>query len=84
MVFPAVCVRFAEKRNMRNIIETAYEDLGFLACGPWRREGVKPALENVYDCLGKASAAFDNMVYERLGMSADELMDMLDADEVLP
>ncbi len=69
---------------MKSLVETAYEEFGFLVCGPWRRKNMMPAVENVYDSLGNASVAFDNMIYGRLGMSADDLVDMLEMDDVLP
>ncbi len=68
---------------MKNNVEMAYEQFGFLVCGPWRGEVMGAAVEKVYDCLGNASVAFDNMIYEQLGMSADDIMEMLDMDDIL-
>ncbi len=42
------------------------------------------ALHDLYDSLGEDSVAFDNLVYERLGMSADEVIEMIGMGGLLP
>ncbi len=69
---------------MENYLETAYEEFAFAACGPWNTEIVSSVLENLYMRLGGASILLDNMIYERLGMSAEDVLDVFGMDDILP
>lgn len=64
----AVLFRFAEKEDMGKCIEAAYEDFCLDALSGRGGESCPRCLEN--------------MLYERLGMSSDEIMDMISTDEV--
>ncbi len=69
---------------MKESLETVYADFESIARSAWSSEVRRVLLNNLYDRLGGASAAFDNMVYERLGMSPEEILDMYDMDSTLP
>ncbi len=69
---------------MENYLETAYEEFAFVVCGPWDMEKGSTALRNLYARLGDASVLLDNMIYERLGMSAEDVLDVLGMDDTLP
>ncbi len=72
-----------EKLIMENRLETAYEEFGLIAGSSWKHEIKLMMLRNLFDELGDDSVALDNMIYERLGMSAEEVIDMYDADDML-
>lgn len=69
MFFLTVLLRFAEKEDMENCIETAYEDFCI----------------DALSCRGKQAGSrnLENMLYERLGMSSDEIRDIISADDVV-
>ncbi len=69
---------------MNESIEKAYEEFASIAEGAWSHRVKEVLLRDLTDRLGKDSVEFDNMVYERLGMSAEDVIDMLDAGDVLP
>ncbi len=69
---------------MKELLEKSYEEFSSIVSGSWTRGMKMAALEDLYDRLGNDSAAFDNMVYERLGMSAEEALDMIDSGDTLP
>ncbi len=68
---------------MKRRIECAYEEYGFIACGILNRERKVQALQEIRSCLGGASDALDNMIYEHTGMSAEEAMEMFEMDATL-
>ncbi len=69
---------------MKELLETAYGDFDLIARGSWNAGVKRIMLKDLYDSLGELSDAFDNMVYERLGMSAAEVLDIFDMDALLP
>ncbi len=69
---------------MKEKLETAYEDFVSIAGSSWDRRIKEIALKDLYERLEDASDAFDNMIYERLGVSADEVIDMIASGETLP
>ncbi len=69
---------------MMDSLEKAYEDFASIAESTFSHEVKMVVLRDLYDSLGNASVAFDNLVYERLGMSAEEAIDMIDKGDVLP
>lgn len=42
------------------------------------------AVEELKKNLGKASAGLEDMIYERLGLSSEEIVELLETDSVLP
>ncbi len=60
-----------EKQIMEKRLETAYEEFCLTAMKSSGREG-------------KASRDLENFIYARLGLSADDVLDMLATDDVLP
>lgn len=64
-----VFFRFAEKEDMENCIETAYEDFCRALVSGRGSDDVSRQLEN--------------MLYERMGMSSEEIMDIISADDVM-
>ncbi len=84
LVFPTIGLSFAEKRSMKEKLEDAYEEFASIAEGEWTPEVKAVLLQDLYRRLGVPSVAFDNMLYERLGMSAEEIMDIFSAGDVLP
>ncbi len=83
-VFYNDCSQICEKKDMKELLEEAYEEFASIAGGTWDSKVKKVALKDLYGRLGNASYSLDNMIFERLGMSADEAMDMLDRDDILP
>ncbi len=69
---------------MENLLEDAYEDFVSIACGTWDNKVRRVLLKDLYDRLGSESVAFDNLVYERLGMSSEDALDMIEMGDVLP
>ncbi len=69
--------------DMKEFLETAYEDFASIASSSWDIKVKRIVLKDLYDRLGGASDAFDNMVFERLGLSAEEALDMLDIGDTL-
>lgn len=64
-----VLFRFAEKEDMEKCIETVYEDF---------------CLDALSGHVGKTeSRNLENMLYERLGMSSDEIRDIISKGEVM-
>lgn len=69
---------------MEDLLEKAYEDFALIAESSWSGEVRRVALKDLYGSLGDAADAFDNMIYDRLGMSPEEALDMFDMDATLP
>ncbi len=69
---------------MKESLETAYAEFASIAEGSWTGKVKEIAVRDLYDALGDDSEAFDNMVYERLGMSVEDVLDMLEKGDVLP
>lgn len=42
------------------------------------------AVEELKIHMGKASAGLEDMIYERLGLSSEEIVELLETDSVLP
>ncbi len=76
--------QICKKKDMKESLETAYEDFASIAGSSWNKRIKEIALKDLYDRLGDDSDAFDNMVYDRLGLSAEEALEMFDAGETLP
>ena len=73
-------VRFAGKRcDMEKIYERicAIFIAGY-GCGRKAEE-----LADLYERTGSASVALDNMLYDRLGLSCEDLIEMLRKEEVV-
>ncbi len=70
-------------RSMKDLIESAYEEFASIVEGSWNRRMKEIALRDLYDTLGDEAPALDNIIYERLGMSAEEALDMLDRGDTL-
>ncbi len=68
---------------MNSYLESAYEELGFIACGILTGEWKNEAVRKMRMSLGSASESLDNMIYERLGLSAEEAFDLIDMDATL-
>ncbi len=68
---------------MENRLELAYEEFGAIAESSMNHECKTAALRILSGSLGFASVAFENVVYERLGLSAEDVLDMLDMGDVL-
>ncbi len=66
------------------MLETAYEDFAMIVESSWTMEIKEIAMRDLYDQLGDASDALDNMIYERLGMSAGEALEMVHMGDTLP
>ncbi len=75
--------QICKKKDMNNYLETAYEEFAFVTCGPWNMEIGNSVLENLYMRLGNASVLLDNMIYERLGMSAEDVLNMIQMGDTL-
>ncbi len=69
---------------MKNHLETAYEEFGRIVESSWKHEIKLLMLKNLLGELGDDSVGLENMIYERLGMSAEDIIDMCDADDILP
>ncbi len=72
-----------KNEDMKNSIESAYEEFGFIACGILNPERKNMIMKNVRLCLGGASDALDNMIYERMGLSAEEVFEIIDMDATM-
>ncbi len=84
MLFTPIGASFVEKENvMKNRIECAYEEYAFMACGILNHERKVQILQKIRGCLGGASDALDNMIYEHMGMSAEEALEMFEMDAPL-
>ncbi len=68
---------------MKKTMESAYREFASIAGCPWAMKEKVTAMEKLYGSLGGSSVIFDNMVYESIGMSADEVLDMLDVGDTL-
>ncbi len=68
---------------MKDLLEAAYEDFDSIARSSWNMDIKRIMLKDLYDSLGESSDEFDNMVYERLGMSAEEILDFFGMDDIL-
>jgi hypothetical protein len=69
---------------MDNVIENAYDGFCLIATSAMDGECRAAAIREMTKRLGSASVELENMIYERMGMSADEIIDMIAMDEVLP
>ncbi len=65
-------------------MERAYEDFASIVQGNGSRLFKEVALRDLLDSLGEDSVKLDNMVYERLGMSTEDVLEMLRTGDVLP
>lgn len=72
-------VRFAIKiSDMEKVYREVYE----IFTADYGRKRRMQELLKLYERLGSASVALDNILYERLGLSCEDLMDMLRNGEV--
>ncbi len=69
---------------MKDLLENAYEEFVSIACGTWDNKVKRVLLNDLLDRLKGESVAFENLVYERMGMSTEDILDIIDAGEVLP
>ncbi len=82
--FSVGLIQICGKIIVMDKLEKAYEELSSITRSSWSYQVRVVALHDLYDSLGDASVRFDNMVYERLGMSAEEALEMLYREDVLP
>lgn len=68
---------------MNEYIETAYEEFCSIVTSTLDRESCDVALERMLMRLGDASTELENMIYERLGLSSDEIVDLVMMGEIL-
>ncbi len=73
-----------KNKIMENLLEIAYEEFCRVAGSFWKPEIKRLLIKDIYDRLGDDRVSLQNMIYDRLGMSDDEIIDMLDAEDVLP
>ncbi len=77
-------MRFAKKRHMNNSLETVYEEFASIAESSLNMQMKRIMFRDMLDNAGITPDEFDRMVYERLGMSAEEALEMLDMGDTLP
>ena len=74
LLFP---LRFAAKKEMSVRMKNAYEEF----CGIITAEKdpmiLRYEIKEFYKCLGGASVAFENLLYGEMGMSCEDMMQML-------
>lgn len=58
-------------------MEKVYEEVCSIFTSDYERKRRAEELEELYKRLGSASEALDNMLYERQGLSCEDLIDML-------
>ena len=58
-------------------MEKLYEEVCAIFNADYGRKRRAEELSELYKRIGSASVAFDNMLYERLGLSCEDLIDML-------
>ena len=66
-----------KRRIMNHIVETMYEEVGRIVasdCGARRKA---KALSDFYDGLAGDAVMLDNVLYERIGMSCEEVIEAL-------
>lgn len=68
---------------MKNRIESVYEEFCHAVSAARGREDRAAAVETVFTCLEDGSADFESMIYEKLGLSSDDIVEMFDMDAVL-
>ncbi len=68
---------------MKNRLENAYAEFSLIAGSPMCHDRKVEALRSLYERMGSFSDELDNMIYRSLGLSADDVIDMLDAGDVL-
>lgn len=68
---------------MKRDIETAYEEFCLIVSSSMDKASRDVAVRNMYLRLGDASVVLENTIYERLGMSSDEIIEIIDMDSVM-
>jgi len=68
---------------MENSIENAYDGFCLIATSAMDIEGRAAAMREMMMRLGTSSVDLENVIYEKLGMSSDEILDMIAMDDVL-
>ena len=63
-------------------MEKVYREVYEIFTADYGRKRRMQELLKLYERLGSASVALDNILYERLGLSCEDLMDMLRKGEV--
>ncbi len=69
---------------MKEKLEDAYEEFASIAEGEWTPEVKDVLLQDLYCRLGVSPVAFDNLVYERMGLSPEEIIGIFSSGDVLP
>lgn len=69
---------------MEGYVETAYDCFCMIASSELDVKSMIAAVEELKIHMGKASAALEDMIYERLGLSSEEIVELLETDSVLP
>ncbi len=69
---------------MKTLLEDAYLEFASIAEGKWTPEIKNILLQDLYRRLGVSPVAFDNMVYERMGLSPEEIIGIFSSGDVLP
>lgn len=72
-------ISFAAKRCG---MEKLYEEICAIFTSTGARRQRAEELSELYGRLGNASVALDNMLYDRLGLSCEDLIDMLHKGDV--
>lgn len=63
--------------DMDNVVESMYEETGRLIASCSRDDRMILDLADFHEGLGEASELLDNVLYERMGMSCEEVIEAL-------
>lgn len=58
-------------------MEELYEQVCAIFTAGYGNRRKAEELSDLYECAGSASVALDNMLYDRLGLSCEDLIEML-------
>ena len=78
------CQICGKQTDMEGYVETAYDCFCMIASSELDVKSRIAAVEELKNNLGKASAVLEDMIYERLGLSSEEIVELLETDSVLP